>query len=120
MFFFVCFFVANVIFVPNLKSNPGPGVSSVFQNFQLFLLLIANSGNYLHLSIVVHYVTVCNNNVLSVNYNFKSPLKCLETRTVILCVDVSLTETGRQGRTYQAAPPPFQIANRVRLYHSLG
>ncbi len=35
-------------------------------------LLIANSGNYLHLSIVVHYKTVRNNNLLSVNYNFNS------------------------------------------------
>ncbi len=38
----------------------------------LFLLLIENSGNYLHLSIVVHYKTVCNNNILSVNYSFNS------------------------------------------------
>ncbi len=35
-------------------------------------LLVANSGNYLHFSIVVHYKTVCNNEVLSVNYNFNS------------------------------------------------
>ncbi len=36
----------------------------------LFILLSANSKNYLHLSIVVHYKTVPNNNVLSVNYSF--------------------------------------------------
>ncbi len=41
-------------------------------DFLLFILLIANSGNYLHLSIVVHYKTVCSNNLLSVNYNFNS------------------------------------------------
>ncbi len=40
--------------------------------FLLFLLLIANSGNYLHLSIIVHYKTVCNNNVLSVNFSLNS------------------------------------------------
>ncbi len=28
----------------------------------------SNSGNYLHLSVVVHYKTVLNNNVLSVNF----------------------------------------------------
>ncbi len=28
---------------------------------------------------------------------FKGPLKCFETHSVILCVDVILTETGRQG-----------------------
>ncbi len=43
--------------------------------FLLFILLIANSGNYLHLSIVVHYKTVCNNNVLSVNYNLIQIIK---------------------------------------------
>ncbi len=43
-----------------------------YQDFPLFILLIANSGNYLHLSIVVHYKTVRNNNVLSVNYSLKS------------------------------------------------
>ncbi len=41
-------------------------------DFLLFILFIANSGNYLHLSIVVHYKTVCSNNILSVNYNFNS------------------------------------------------
>ncbi len=35
--------------------------------------------------------------------SFKGPLKCLETHTVILYVDVILPETGRQGGTYQAA-----------------
>ncbi len=50
----------------------------------------------------------------------KGPLKCFETRSVILCFDVIITETGRQGGTYQAAPPLFKIANSVRLYHSLG
>ncbi len=38
----------------------------------ILTLLVANSGNYLHFSIVVHYKTVCNNEVLSVNYNFNS------------------------------------------------
>ncbi len=38
----------------------------------IYILLIANIGNYLHLSIVVHYKTVRNNNVLSVNYSFNS------------------------------------------------
>ncbi len=42
------------------------------QAFLLFILLIANSGNYLHLSIVVYYKTVRNNNILSVNYSFDS------------------------------------------------
>ncbi len=41
----------------------------------LFILLIANSGNYLHLSIVVHYKTVCSNNVLSVNYSLIQIIK---------------------------------------------
>ncbi len=38
----------------------------------IYILLIANSGNYLHLSIVVHYKPVHNNNALSVNYSFNS------------------------------------------------
>ncbi len=38
----------------------------------IYILLIANSGNYLHLSFVVHNKTVRNNNVLSVNYSFNS------------------------------------------------
>ncbi len=38
----------------------------------IYILLIVNSGIYLHLSIVVHYKTVRNNNVLSVNYSFNS------------------------------------------------
>ncbi len=41
-------------------------------DFLLFILIIANSGHYLHLGIVVHYKTVCDNNVLSVNYSFNS------------------------------------------------
>jgi len=41
-------------------------------DFLLFILIIANSGSYLHLGIVVHYKTVCYNNVLSVNYSFNS------------------------------------------------
>ncbi len=36
------------------------------------ILLIANNGNYLHLSIVVHYKIVHNNNVLRVNLSFNS------------------------------------------------
>ncbi len=36
----------------------------------IFILLIANSGNYLHLGVVVHYKTVRNNNILSVNYSY--------------------------------------------------
>ncbi len=43
--------------------------------FLLFILLIANSGNYLHLSIVVHYKTVRNNNVLRVNYRLIQIIK---------------------------------------------
>ncbi len=38
----------------------------------IYILLIANSGNYLHLIIVVHYKTVRNNNVSSVNCSFNS------------------------------------------------
>ncbi len=34
------------------------------------MLLIENSANYLHLSIVVHYKTVHNNNILSVDLSF--------------------------------------------------
>ncbi len=35
--------------------------------------VFANSGNYLHLSIVVHYKIVCNNNnLLIVKFNFNS------------------------------------------------
>lgn len=34
------------------------------------LLLFANSGTFLQLSIIVHYKTECNDKVLSVNYNF--------------------------------------------------
>ncbi len=34
--------------------------------------LSANSGNYLHISIAVHYKTACNKNILSVNYHFNS------------------------------------------------
>ncbi len=41
-----------------------------YQAFLLFMLLIANSGNYLHLSIVVHYKTC--NKLLSVNFNIDS------------------------------------------------
>ncbi len=37
----------------------------------IYILLIANSGNYLHLGIVVHYKTV-RNSVLSANYSFNS------------------------------------------------
>ncbi len=44
--------------------------------FSAIILLIANSGNNLHLSIVVHYKTACNNNVLSVNYSFKGVVDC--------------------------------------------
>ncbi len=43
-----------------------------YQDFLLIILLIANSGNYLHLSIVVNIKTVCNNNLLSVHFNFNS------------------------------------------------
>ncbi len=38
-------------------------------DFLLFILLIANCGNYLRLRIVVHYKTECSNNILSENYN---------------------------------------------------
>ncbi len=41
---------------------------SNLQYFLLFITLIANSGKYMHLSIVVHYKTVCNTNILSANY----------------------------------------------------
>lgn len=37
----------------------------------------------------------------------KGPLKCLETRSIIQCVDVISTETGWQGGAYQKAPPLF-------------
>ncbi len=38
--------------------------------------------------------------VVSLRFCFlKSPLKCFETRSVILCGDVTSTETGRQGGT---------------------
>ncbi len=40
--------------------------------YTVIVLYRSNSGNYLHFSIVVHYKTVCNNKVLSVNYNFNS------------------------------------------------
>ncbi len=44
----------------------------IFNVLIMFLtLLIANIVNYLHLSIVIHYKTVCNN-VLSVIYSFNS------------------------------------------------
>ncbi len=43
------------------------------QGFLLFKLLVANSGNYMHLSFVVHYKKrVCNNKLLSVNLNINS------------------------------------------------
>ncbi len=45
---------------------------SVNSNSIFCYLYIANSGNYLLLSILVHYKTVRNNNVLSVNYHFNS------------------------------------------------
>ncbi len=38
----------------------------------IYIRLIANSGNYVHLSIVVHYKPARDNKVLSVNYNFNS------------------------------------------------
>ncbi len=38
----------------------------------LFIQLIANSGNCLHLSIVVHNKRVRNNNVMGVNYKYKT------------------------------------------------
>jgi len=40
-------------------------------------------------------------------FHVKGPLKCLETRSVIQCVVVISTETGRQGRAYRSAPPLF-------------
>ncbi len=43
-----------------------------YQDFLLYIQRVANSGNYLHFSIVLHYKTVCNYNVLGVNYNFDS------------------------------------------------
>ncbi len=48
----------------------------------------------------------------------KVPWNALK-HAALFCVDVILTETGRQGGTYQAAPPLFKIANSFRLYHSL-
>lgn len=36
--------------------------------FLQFVIVIANRGNYLHLSIVIHKA-ICNNNALSVNYS---------------------------------------------------
>ncbi len=38
----------------------------------IYRLFIESSGNYLHLGVVVHYKTVSNNNILSVNYRFNS------------------------------------------------
>jgi len=38
---------------------------------------------------------------------FKAPLMCLETCSIIQCVDVISTERGRQGRTYRTAPSLF-------------
>ncbi len=40
--------------------------------YSLLYNVFANSGNYLHLSIVVHYKIVCNNNLLIVKFNFNS------------------------------------------------
>ncbi len=42
-------------------------------------------------------------------------LKCFERRSIILCVDIIITETGRQGGTYQAATPLLKIANSIIL-----
>ncbi len=47
------------------------------------------------------------------------PWNALE-HAALFCADIVLTETGRQGGTYQAVPPLFKIANSVCLYHSLG
>ncbi len=55
---------ANKLYLPYVRIAR---ISAIYTR-----LLIANSGNYPHLSIVVHYKTVRNNNVLSVNYNFNS------------------------------------------------
>jgi len=45
--------------------------------------------------------------------HLKGSLKCLETCSIVQCVEVISTETGRQGGTYQIAPPPLKKANSV-------
>ncbi len=42
-------------------------------------------------------------------------LQCFERHSIIICVDIILTETGRQGGTYQAATPFLKIANSIVL-----
>ncbi len=58
----IAVFFNNMLFTPSENSY-----RFYLHKFLLFILLIANSGNYLHLSIVVHYKIVRTNNVLSVN-----------------------------------------------------
>ncbi len=62
-----------------------------------------------------HYIAVWAY-ILFLKHAIKGPLKCFETRSVILCADVILTETGRQGGTYKAALLLLKINNRVCLY----
>ncbi len=50
---------------------------AVFSRILLFIQLIANSGNCLHLSIAVHNKRVCN--VLDVNYKYKTDIPVLDS-----------------------------------------
>ncbi len=62
-----------------------------------------------------HYIAVWAY-ILFLKHAIKGPLKCFETRSVILSADVILTEPGRQGGTYKAALLLLKINNRVCLY----
>ncbi len=55
------------------------------------------------------------NHTVKVVLSLLKPMKCFERRSIILCVDIILTETGRQGGTYQAATPLLKIAKSIVL-----
>ncbi len=76
--FYICYCISDAIYFTECLFTLSANSYRFYLHYvkiarvsAIYILLIANSGNYLHLSIVVHYKTVCNN-VLNVNYSFNS------------------------------------------------